>query len=116
VGNPLTARNVWYGYPTCFAVWDPSSFSGLKTGSNFVVSPNSSYNDASCNGKATPPRLSFQAHSAPIWNTFDTDAKNMYVAFHGSWDRQPRESTFSYLPSKFHAALYTKLAPNPKPY
>ncbi|KAG7288457.1 hypothetical protein NEMBOFW57_004808 [Staphylotrichum longicolle] len=89
VGNPLTTRNAWYGYPTCFAVWDPSSFQGLKTGSNFVVSPNSSYNDATCNGKAIPPRLSFQAHSAPIWNTFDADAKNMYVAFHGSWDRSP---------------------------
>ncbi|KAK3291788.1 soluble quino protein glucose/sorbosone dehydrogenase [Chaetomium fimeti] len=89
LGDPLTARDVWYGYPTCFAVWDPSSFSGLKTGSNFVVAPNSTFNDASCDGQATPPRLSFQAHSAPIWNTFDTDAKNMYVAFHGSWNRQP---------------------------
>ncbi|KAK4153654.1 soluble quino protein glucose/sorbosone dehydrogenase [Chaetomidium leptoderma] len=90
LGNPLTTRNAWYGYPTCFAVWDPSSFSGLKTGSNFVVSPTSSSNDATCNSnKAIPPRLSFQAHSAPIWNTFDTDAKNMYVAFHGSWNRQP---------------------------
>lgn len=26
---------------------------------------------------------------APIWNTFNADASNMYVAFHGSWDRQP---------------------------
>jgi len=91
LGNPLDSkqRNIWYGYPTCFAVWDPSSFSGLKTGNSFVLSPNSSYNDASCNGKAVPPRLSFQAHSAPIGVTFDGDAKNMYTAFHGSWDRQP---------------------------
>ncbi|KAK4033268.1 soluble quino protein glucose/sorbosone dehydrogenase [Parachaetomium inaequale] len=91
LGNPLTTRNAWYGYPTCFAVWDPSSFGGsLKTGNNFVVSPTSSYNDATCNtNKAIPPRLSFQAHSAPIWNTFDADAKNMYVAMHGSWDRSP---------------------------
>ncbi|SPQ24994.1 4d3b44ca-5680-45f9-8ce3-4de2db4cd514 [Thermothielavioides terrestris] len=90
LGDPLTVRNAWYGYPTCFAVWDPSAFSGLKTGSNFVLAPNGSYNDASCNtNKAIPPRLSFQAHSAPIWNAFDGDATNMYVAFHGSWDRQP---------------------------
>jgi hypothetical protein len=85
-------RNAWFGYPTCFAVWDPSGFSGssLKTGSNFVPSPSSSYNDASCDAnKAIPPRLSFMAHSAPIWNTFDADASNMYVALHGSWDRQP---------------------------
>ncbi|KAK4107607.1 soluble quino protein glucose dehydrogenase [Canariomyces notabilis] len=92
LGNPLTVRNAWYGYPTCFTVWDASNFPGtsLKTGSMFVVSPNSTFNDASCTSqKAIPPRLSFQAHSAPIWNTFDKDAKNMYVAFHGSWDRQP---------------------------
>ncbi|KAK3325024.1 hypothetical protein B0H66DRAFT_529074 [Apodospora peruviana] len=89
LGDPLKTRDAWYGYPTCFTVWDPSSFSGLKTGQHFVVSPNSSYSDATCNGKAVPPRLSFQAHSAPIWNTFDADAKNMYVTFHGSWDRQP---------------------------
>lgn len=91
LGDPLTVRNAWYGYPTCFSVWNPANFpnSGLKTGSNFVVSPNSSYNDASCNEKAIPPRLTFQAHSAPIANTFDTDAKNMYVTFHGSWNRQP---------------------------
>ncbi|KAM7211367.1 hypothetical protein V8F06_013247 [Rhypophila decipiens] len=92
LGDPLKTRNAWYGYPTCFTVWDASSFSsssGLKTGSQFVLSPNSSYNDASCNGKSIPPRLSFQAHSAPIWNAFDKDAKNMYVAFHGSWNRQP---------------------------
>ncbi|KAK4239544.1 L-sorbosone dehydrogenase [Achaetomium macrosporum] len=92
LGDPTTVRNAWFGYPTCFAVWDPSGFSGsgLKTGSNFVPSPSSSYNDATCNtNNAIPPRLSFQAHSAPIWNTFDADAKNMYVALHGSWDRQP---------------------------
>ncbi|KAK4209949.1 hypothetical protein QBC37DRAFT_403869 [Rhypophila decipiens] len=92
LGDPLKTRNAWYGYPTCFTVWDASSFSsssGLKTGSQFVLSPNSSYNDASCNGKSIPPRLSFQAHSAPIWNAFDKEAKNMYVAFHGSWNRQP---------------------------
>ena len=72
-------------------MWNPSDFpnSQLKTGSHFVVSPNSTYNDATCNGKAVAPRLTFQAHSAPIWNTFDTDAKNMYVTFHGSWNRQP---------------------------
>ncbi|OAA57094.1 Soluble quinoprotein glucose/sorbosone dehydrogenase [Niveomyces insectorum RCEF 264] len=91
-GDPLKVRNVWYGYPQCFTVWDPSAFSdnkALKTGSHFVLAPNSSYSDDTCNGKAQPPRLVFQAHSAPIFNTFDTNATNMYVTFHGSWDRQP---------------------------
>ncbi|CAK7212024.1 hypothetical protein SCUCBS95973_001322 [Sporothrix curviconia] len=92
LGDPLKTRDVWYGYPQCFSVWDPSAFSDnkvLKTGSHFVLAPNSSYSDETCNGKATPPRLTFQAHSAPIMNTFDTNATNMYVTFHGSWDRQP---------------------------
>ena len=29
------------------------------------------------------------AHSAPISAVFDKDAKNLYITFHGSWDRQP---------------------------
>ncbi len=89
VGDPLKVRDAWFGYPTCFTVWDPQPFSGLKTGAHFVLAPNTSYTDATCNGKAIAPRLSFQAHSAPIHTTFDDEAKNMYVTFHGSWDRQP---------------------------
>lgn len=29
------------------------------------------------------------AHSAPIDGKFDEDGSNMYVSFHGSWDRDP---------------------------
>ncbi|KAF7539517.1 hypothetical protein G7054_g2044 [Neopestalotiopsis clavispora] len=92
LGDPLKDRDRWFGYPTCFTVWDPSLFkdnTALKVGDHFVLSPNSTFNDASCNGQAVAPRLSFQAHSAPIWNAFDANATNMYVTFHGSWDRQP---------------------------
>ncbi|KAK8044655.1 hypothetical protein PG993_004679 [Apiospora rasikravindrae] len=91
-GDPLVTRNAWYGYPTCFAVWDKGAFtdnSALKTGNHFVQAPNNTFKDADCDKTATPPRLTFQAHSAPIWNAFDADASNMYVTFHGSWDRQP---------------------------
>ncbi|KAH6647341.1 soluble quino protein glucose/sorbosone dehydrogenase [Truncatella angustata] len=92
LGNPLTARNQWYGYPTCFTVWDPTAFkdnTALKVGDHFVLSPNNTFNDATCNTQAVAPRLSFMPHSAPIWNAFDANATNMYVTFHGSWDRQP---------------------------
>ncbi|KAI1341768.1 soluble quino protein glucose/sorbosone dehydrogenase [Xylariaceae sp. FL0016] len=92
LGDPLTKRDAWYGYPTCFSVWDPSTFSGkgLKTGAHFMLSAgNGISSDADCASKTIAPRLSFQAHSAPIWNAFDTNATNMYVTFHGSWDRQP---------------------------
>ncbi|KAK6846112.1 hypothetical protein PG987_001300 [Apiospora arundinis] len=91
-GDPLTTRNAWYGYPTCFSVWDKSAFTdntALKTGSHFVLTPNNTYKDADCDKTAVAPRLTFMAHSAPIWNAFDANATNMYVTFHGSWDRQP---------------------------
>ncbi|TGJ83924.1 hypothetical protein E0Z10_g4852 [Xylaria hypoxylon] len=88
LGDPLTARNNWYGYPTCFTAWNP--ISGVNTGSQFMLAAgNGISSNADCASKTKAPRLSFQAHSAPIWNTFDTNATNMYVTFHGSWDRQP---------------------------
>lgn len=54
-----------------------------------MVTPNASFVDSNCVGKATPPRLSFPAHSAPISNIFDKEGTIMYVTMHGSWDRQP---------------------------
>ncbi|GAP84050.2 putative cellobiose dehydrogenase protein [Rosellinia necatrix] len=92
LGDPLTARNNWYGYPTCFTVWSPTPFAGagLRTGSQFMLAAgNGVASHADCAAKARAPRLTFQAHSAPIWNAFDAAAANMYVTFHGSWDRQP---------------------------
>lgn len=89
LGDPTKAKDQWFGYPTCFTVWDPSNFQGLKTGDHFVLNPSGAQTDASCNDRAIKPRLSFQAHSAPIWNAFDFNATTMYVAFHGSWNRQP---------------------------
>ncbi|KAI1108997.1 soluble quino protein glucose/sorbosone dehydrogenase [Nemania sp. NC0429] len=90
LGDPLTSRNAWYGYPTCFSVWSPQPFPGLKTGSQFMLAAGNGVNShADCATKTKAPRLTFMAHSAPIWNTFDANATNMYVTFHGSWDRQP---------------------------
>lgn len=98
VGDPEAPfADNWYGYPTCFTVWEPSNFrdnTALKTGSQFVVSPNSTFNDDSCNGKSRPPRLSFPAHIAPITNGFDPKGENLYITFHGSWDRQPAAGYF----------------------
>ncbi|KAI1363435.1 hypothetical protein F5Y08DRAFT_329342 [Xylaria arbuscula] len=88
LGDPLTARDQWFGYPTCFTVWAP--LNGLKTGAQFMLAAgNGVSSNADCESKSKAPRLSFQAHSAPIWNAFDANATNMYVTFHGSWDRQP---------------------------
>ncbi len=52
-----------------------SKTSSSRRGDQFVVTPNSSFADSNCIGKATPPRLSFQAHSAPIAASFDTGAR-----------------------------------------
>ncbi|KAB5522939.1 soluble quino protein glucose/sorbosone dehydrogenase [Coniochaeta sp. 2T2.1] len=87
LGDPLNPAGTWFGYPTCFTAW--SAIQDLKTGDQFVVTPNNTFNDASCVGKSHPPRLSFPAHSAPISNVFDKEGKNMYITMHGSWNRQP---------------------------
>jgi hypothetical protein len=58
------------------------------------VTPNTTFNDASCAGVSNPPRLSFPAHTAPISNVFDKNATNMYITFHGSWDRKPAAGYF----------------------
>lgn len=53
------------------------------------MTPNATFDDDACKEKAKPPRLSFQAHSAPISAAFDGAGENMYVTLHGSWDRTP---------------------------
>ncbi|KAI5860598.1 soluble quino protein glucose dehydrogenase [Durotheca rogersii] len=95
LGDPAAPlQNNWFGYPTCFTVWEASNFrdnTALRTGSQFVVTPNSTFNDASCVGRSNPPRLSFPAHMAPISNAFDAQGLNLYITFHGSWNRQPAQ-------------------------
>ncbi|KZV91846.1 soluble quino protein glucose dehydrogenase [Exidia glandulosa HHB12029] len=92
-GDALAASSVptsskWYGYPTCFAVWQPNQFpstDSFKIGDWFTMNNN----DTAC-ATAKKPSVLFQAHSAPIDIKFgpsgDSDA---YVSFHGSWNRQP---------------------------
>jgi hypothetical protein len=91
VGDPSKSNEQWYGYPTCWTVGDPSVITdkAFKIGQQFVISPNTTFNDASCAEKSVPPRLSMKAHSAPIDGKFDPDYKNLYVSLHGSWNRQP---------------------------
>ncbi|RWA11784.1 hypothetical protein EKO27_g3294 [Xylaria grammica] len=87
----------WYGYPTCFIVWEPSLFTDttlLKTGSQFVVAPNATFNGESCNSVSNSSRLSFPAHTAPIGSVFNTNSTNLYITFRGSWDRQPAAGYF----------------------
>ncbi|SMQ46525.1 unnamed protein product [Zymoseptoria tritici ST99CH_1A5] len=77
-----------FGYPTCFAAGAPSAlpdFDG-QVGDSFVIgSLNDTNSDDSCTNQK--PRLSFQAHSAPLDIKFNNAGTAAWMTFHGSWNR-----------------------------
>lgn len=79
-----------YGYPFCFAAWAPLDLpqnQNLTVGSNFAMGDqNNTVNDTFC-AERTPPRLTFQAHMAPLDLKFNDSATEAWISFHGSWDR-----------------------------
>jgi glucose/arabinose dehydrogenase len=89
LGDPSVPNEKWYGYPTCFTVWSGELFpdGNPGPGSQFIPAPNGTWTDARCEEESTPPRLTLQAHSAPIDGKFDEDNSNLYVSLHGSWNR-----------------------------
>ncbi|KAF2742637.1 iron reductase domain protein [Sporormia fimetaria CBS 119925] len=91
MGDVSLPNNAWYGYPTCFTVWQPSDFvdKTFKVGDWFVQAPNSTFNDDTCAQRATAPKLTLFPHSAPIDLKFDSGNKWMYITYHGSWNRSP---------------------------
>lgn len=73
-----------YGYPECFAAWDPSIIpnnDGIEVGTQFAFGTG---NDTECLER-TPPKLCFPAHTAPLGVTFNQNGTAAYIAFHGSW-------------------------------
>ncbi|KAK2597640.1 hypothetical protein N8I77_012417 [Diaporthe amygdali] len=79
-----------YGYPDCFALWGTDNFpdqGNMTVGSQFTLSPNSTLNDTTCAEDRVSPRLTFQAHTAPLDMLFNTNGTTAYITFHGSWDR-----------------------------
>lgn len=97
LGNVTVANDKWYGYPTCFTIWQPETSlvdtvtaRELNVGQQFVQTPNKTFNDGTCAQKSVPPLISFQAHTAPLDAKFDAPLyTNLYVTLHGSWDRKP---------------------------
>ncbi|KAI0508837.1 soluble quino protein glucose dehydrogenase [Xylaria bambusicola] len=90
LGDVTVPNDDWYGYPVCFTVWNPTELSfdrAFKVGQQFVQVPTSSFNDETCAQVSVPPVLSFQAHSAPLGCKFDAKFSNLFVAMHGSWNR-----------------------------
>jgi glucose/arabinose dehydrogenase len=79
-----------YGYPHCFALWDAANLpdkGAMKVGSQFALDPSATLNDTTCASEYVPPRLTFQAHMAPLDIKFTSDGALAYVSFHGSWNR-----------------------------
>lgn len=85
-GNTDQSQGSNHGYPECFAAWDPS---GLPDKGNLVVGNQFALNatsDGAC-AERTAPRLTFQAHMAPLDIKFNSSGDQAWVTFHGSWDR-----------------------------
>jgi len=80
-----------YGYPSCFAAWDIGTIpnnKGLQVGTQFAIgNQNATINDTFCQNDRVAPRLTFQAHMAPLDLKFDDNGTAAWVTFHGSWDR-----------------------------
>jgi len=87
--SPNQGRN--FGYPECYSAWNVSAipdFNGT-VGDQFAIGDlNSTINDTSCNAEnRQAPRLTFQAHMAPLDILFNAAGTAAWVTFHGSWDR-----------------------------
>lgn len=87
-GTEYAPQGSNYGYPYCFAAWMPNDLpqnANLTVGSQFAIGdPNNKINDTFCS-KQTPPRLTFQAHMAPLDIKFNNSGTEAWVTFHGSW-------------------------------
>ncbi|KAI4148485.1 MAG: hypothetical protein LQ340_005068 [Diploschistes diacapsis] len=86
-GTNETTQGTDFGYPYCLTAWDPSVLpdnGNITVGTPFA---SVSSNDSMC-AKTTVPRLTFQAHMAPIDIKFNgSSGTDAWISFHGSWDR-----------------------------
>ena len=76
-----------FGYPHCFAVWDPAEIpdgDGLEVGKQFAVQENNTLSDETCASDYVAPRLTFPAHYAPIDIKFNARGDRAFITFRGS--------------------------------
>ncbi|KAL8700971.1 MAG: hypothetical protein Q9201_005163 [Fulgogasparrea decipioides] len=89
-GTEYAPQGSNYGYPYCFSAWVPEDLpqnAEINVGTQFAMgNQNNTVNDTFCASR-TPPRLTFQAHMAPLDIKFNNSAAEAWVTFHGSWDR-----------------------------
>ncbi|EOA92137.1 uncharacterized protein SETTUDRAFT_18787 [Exserohilum turcica Et28A] len=91
IGDAALENKNWYGYPTCFTVYAPAAMpdQNFTTGDQFVLEPNATFNDATCNQRSIAPRVALPAHSTPLEAKFNVDFSALFVTLHGSWNRRP---------------------------
>lgn len=77
-----------FGYPSCVAAWDTQllGVSGLKVGDLF--SPDGVPKATDCASRAHA-HVHFPSHTAPLGVVFNKNSTAAYIAFHGSWNRNP---------------------------
>lgn len=94
-GTPSANQGGFFGYPWCLAAWNVSELpnnNGYVVGDQFAfdASPdldNQNRTDAFCLNETVDPRLTFQAHQAPLDIKFNDSGREAWITFHGSWDR-----------------------------
>lgn len=77
-----------YGYPSCFAAWNTTEIPDFQgtTGSQFAIgNQNATVNDTFCQTGHVAPRITFNAHMAPLDIKFNTNGTGAWVTMHGSW-------------------------------
>lgn len=80
-----------YGYPMCLALWSTEDFPDqgrLKTGDQFSQEQTREIDDEKCNDDYISPRLTFQAHTAPLDIKFNKNGSEAFISLHGSWNRE----------------------------
>lgn len=98
-GTEYAGQGQNYGYPMCFAAWNISAIpnnAGLQVGSQFAIGDQSAtLNDTVCASNYIAPRLTFQAHMAPLDILFNENGTAAWITFHGSWSVSKHILTFS---------------------
>ncbi|KAJ3169916.1 hypothetical protein HDU88_000558 [Geranomyces variabilis] len=94
--GPAADPPAFYGYPFCFAAGnltedfenDPN-VGTMYTWPTFVRDDNITRTDAWCRNRTNviSPNASLPAHTAPLAAEFDPVSQALYIALHGSWNR-----------------------------
>ncbi|KAI9091480.1 hypothetical protein DFS34DRAFT_635363 [Phlyctochytrium arcticum] len=90
----LDTPGKFYGYPYCFAAGNLTQpFTTDPSVNTMYAWPNfmndGTHSDAWCRdtNNALPPTAALPAHSAPLGMVFSRDGSRVFIALHGSWNR-----------------------------